>query len=137
MRYILVFFILINAVSWGQAKLISADEMQEILQQESVQLIDVRSLEEFNENFVKGAQNIIYNEDFESNIQELDKSKPVVVYCQTGNRSKDCSSILLENGFKKVMELEDGLDQWIFEGKPTSTKLKDTSPKSAHEEDEK
>ncbi|NNE77709.1 MAG: rhodanese-like domain-containing protein [Pricia sp.] len=54
------------------------------------QLIDVRTPEEFSAGHIDGAVNINYlsSESFTENINKLDKTKPVYVYCQMGGRSK-------------------------------------------------
>lgn len=92
--------------------LVSSEEMKELMSLDSVQLIDVRTLEEFREGHLEGAQNIIYDDEFEQKIKQLDKSKPVAVYCRTGRRSEECSQILEQAGFKKIYNLKDGLSQW-------------------------
>jgi rhodanese-related sulfurtransferase len=95
--------------------LVSSEEMKKLMDMDSIQLIDVRSLEEFRKGHLKGAQNLIYDDDFAQKISQLDKSKPVAVYCKTGRRSEECSNILKKAGFKKVYDLKGGLSQWKFE----------------------
>jgi rhodanese-related sulfurtransferase len=94
--------------------LVSLEEMKKLMEMDTIQLIDVRSLEEFREGHLKDAQNLIYDNDFAQKIKQLDKSKPVAVYCKTGRRSKECSDILEKAGFKKVYDLKGGLSQWEF-----------------------
>jgi len=94
--------------------LLSSEEMKELMLLDSVQLIDVRSLEAFREGHLKGAQNLVYDEDFIDKIQKLDKSKPVAVYCRTGRRSEECSQILKKAGFEEIYQLKDGLSQWKY-----------------------
>ncbi|GGE42354.1 rhodanese-like domain-containing protein [Psychroflexus planctonicus] len=95
-----------------QVEVITSDEMEMLLLSDSVQLIDVRSFEDFQDKHLKGAQSIVFDADFEENILKLDKSKPVAVYCRTGRRSKECSQVLKEQGFSKIYELEGGLEKW-------------------------
>jgi len=95
--------------------LVSSEEMKKLMEMDTIQLIDVRSLEEFREGHLKGAQNLIYDNDFAQKISQLDKSKPVAVYCKTGRRSEECANILKKAGFKKVYDLKGGLSQWKFE----------------------
>lgn len=95
--------------------MISHDEMKMIILSDTIQLIDVRSVEEFQEKHLKGAQNIVFDDDFEANVLQLDQSKPVAVYCRTGRRSKECAEILKENGFVKIYELEEGIAKWEFD----------------------
>lgn len=112
-----ILFVLFNSCAndTSSSKLISDQEMKELMALDSVQLIDVRSLEEFREGHLKGFQNLIYDDDFTQKIEKLDKSKPVAVYCRTGRRSENCSQILKDAGFKKIYQLRGGLSQWEFE----------------------
>lgn len=123
MRFYTLLFLLSTWFSLAQVQLVTPEEMQEIILNQQIELIDVRTVEEFNEQHIEGAQNLIFDEDFEEKIKQLDSTKTIVVYCQTANRSKVCSELLEENGFQKIIELKGGLDQWILEGKPTQTNL--------------
>ncbi len=94
--------------------MLTSEEMKELILLDSVQLIDVRSVEAFREGHLKGAQNLIYDEDFIEKINQLDKTKPVAVYCRTGRRSEKCSKILKKAGFEQIYQLKDGLSQWKY-----------------------
>jgi thioredoxin len=84
------------------------------------QIVDVRTPEEFAEGHLKGAQNIDWqNGDFAINVGALDKSRPVLVYCHSGNRSKQAADYLFNNGFTTVYELDGGFSSWQSAGKPT------------------
>jgi rhodanese-related sulfurtransferase len=98
-------------------KLISTDEMIELMDTEEIQLVDVRTPSEYNEGHVPDAQNInFYDENFDQQIETLDKSKPIIVYCKSGGRSAKCASKLVEKGFEKIYDLEGGFSQWKFKG---------------------
>jgi rhodanese-related sulfurtransferase len=98
-------------------KLISTDEMIELMDIEEIQLVDVRTPSEYNEGHVPDAQNInFYDENFDQQIETLDKSKPIIVYCKSGGRSAKCASKLVEKGFEKIYDLEGGFSQWKFKG---------------------
>ncbi|SDG82740.1 rhodanese-like domain-containing protein [Psychroflexus sediminis] len=101
--------------SKSNSTLVSSKEMKELMILDSVQLIDVRTLEEFREGHLAGAQNLIYDNEFAYKIKQLDKSKPVAVYCRTGRRSEECSQILRDAGFKKIYQLKGGLSEWEYE----------------------
>ncbi|MGM0635642.1 MAG: rhodanese-like domain-containing protein [Bacteroidota bacterium] len=117
--WILVFSAILGACNTGNKtkeseniRLISPQEMQELLELENVQLIDVRSVEDFREAHLINAQSLVYDDEFIENIKQLDKSKPVAVYCRTGRRSDTCSKILEEQGFEKIYQLEGGIEEW-------------------------
>lgn len=98
-------------------KVVTPDEMQTILGSEGVQLVDVRTPEEFQEGYIENAQNIdYYSPTFDNDIQKLDKSKPVILYCKSGNRSAKCAQKLLEAGFEKIYDLEGGITEWQYKG---------------------
>ncbi len=83
------------------------------------QILDVRTPEEFAAGHMQGAQNIDWkNSDFSINVGALDKTKPVLVYCQSGNRSQEAAEYLAKNGFTAVYELDGGYGAWESAGKP-------------------
>jgi rhodanese-related sulfurtransferase len=110
-------------VSKGEVKLVTAEEMQTLLEQKDVQLVDVRTPEEYKEGYIANSQNIDFNSPtFEKDIEKLDKTKPVILYCKAGGRSLKCSQKLLDAGFIKIYDLEGGITQWKFKGFDIETK---------------
>lgn len=80
------------------------------------QIIDVRSPKEFSDQHLDGAVNINWNgDDFDKKVADLDKSKPVFVYCLSGGRSSKASSKLAEMGFE-VYEMDGGIVKWNASG---------------------
>lgn len=90
-----------------------------LLANDNVQLLDVRTPDEYAEGHIAGAKNIdIYDDDFISQATEsLDKSKPVAVYCRSGKRSAEAARRLAERGYK-VTNLEGGIIAWTTHNKP-------------------
>lgn len=69
-------------------------------------VIDVRTPEEFDEGYVKGAVNIdVSNPNFESQIASLDKDAAYSIYCRSGNRSAVAVDIMRNAGFTNVVDL--------------------------------
>src|SRR5690349_12497858 len=99
---------------------LSEDEFESKLSQnKGVQLIDVRSPEEFAEGHLKGALNYNVNSaDFENKVAGLDKSKPVLVYCLSGGRSAYAANVLAGKGFSEIYNLAGGMVKWNAENKP-------------------
>ncbi|NQY06297.1 MAG: rhodanese-like domain-containing protein [Flavobacteriaceae bacterium] len=94
--------------------LITPEEMQALLLVDQVQLIDVRTPEEFESGYVKNAVNMnFYDDDFSENLDKLDKTKPVCVYCKKGGRSAKAAKQLHEKGFEEVYDLDGGITNWI------------------------
>ena len=82
------------------------------------QILDVRTPEEFSEGHIDKATNIDWqNENFVKNTENLDKNKPVYVYCKSGRRSLKASEKLEELGFKKIYNLDGGYLKWNAETK--------------------
>jgi len=72
-------------------------------------IVDVRTVDEYQDGFYKGAINIPVNA-LEKRMGEIgDKNKPVIVYCASGSRSAVAMSILKSRGFTDVMNAG-GLD---------------------------
>lgn len=100
-----------------QIEVITAEEMQQIAKDTNVQLVDVRTPEEYQEGFIDGFQNLDYFSDtFETDLDKLDKSKPVIVYCKSGNRSSKCAAKMVEKGFVKIYDLDGGITKWKYDG---------------------
>lgn len=81
-------------------------------------VLDVRTASEFQGGHIDGAVQInFYKNDFRQQIEKLDKTKPVFVYCAAGGRSGSATSILAEAGFKQVFDLQGGMNAWRGAGK--------------------
>jgi len=99
-------------------ELITVEEMDSLLEMEKVQLLDVRTPGEYDSGHIEGALNINFNdENFETLLSEVDKSKPVAVYCGRGGRSGKCSAYMKKAGFTKIYDLDGGITEWKFKGK--------------------
>jgi len=93
--------------------LLSAEEMQNILEQEDVQLVDVRTPAEFDKGHIANSQNIDFRSPtFDEDVKHLDKTKPVILYCKSGRRSALCAKKLKDAGFQKIYDLEGGISKW-------------------------
>lgn len=88
-----------------------------------VQLVDVRTPEEYADGHIAGAENIdVFSPDFIGKAtKSLDKSRPVAVYCRSGRRSADAALKLSAKGYT-VTNLEGGILAWEKAGEPTTTK---------------
>jgi len=100
----------------AEAQIVNKEKVSSLLQQVeegSVQLLDVRTPEEFNRGAIPGALNLdIRSEDFTEQLEDLDKDKPVILYCQSGFRSNKAAGILLSLGFTEVLDYKGGYSDW-------------------------
>ena len=86
----------------------------------SLLIVDVRTIQEFAQGHLKGAVNIPLS-DLPLRSGELEKNKPILVYCHTGNRSAQASAILVKAGFTHIYNMEGGISAWTNSGYPTVT----------------
>lgn len=62
-------------------------------------ILDVRTPDEFSESHIENAINIPV-QVLAENLNQLDKSQPIITYCAAGVRSEKAKEILLQNGFE-------------------------------------
>ena len=75
-------------------------------------ILDVRTVEEFNERHIPGALNIPNEEIGTEEIPQLpDKEQLILVYCRSGNRSKQASEKLVNLGYTNIVEFG-GINDW-------------------------
>ncbi len=110
----LIFLLSISCSNSQNFKSVDVAEFKSILEKNSeIQLVDVRTEDEFKGGHIKNAKNIsIASEKWSSSIGNLDKTKPVLVYCLSGGRSKKAAAELKELGFREVIELDGGYLAW-------------------------
>ncbi len=98
----------------NNVNILTAREFSEKTKVDSTSIIvDVRTPEEFSEGHLINARNIDWNgSDFEKQIETLDPSKPVYVYCLSGKRSAAAAQKMRSKGFKQVYELQGGITKW-------------------------
>ena len=78
-----------------------------------IQLIDIRTPQEFAQGHIKNAVNInFYSPDFMEKMNKLDKNKDLYLYCRSGNRTGTASKKLSSSGFKKIYDLKGGINNW-------------------------
>jgi len=100
------------------------------------QLIDVRTPQEFAKYHIPSAKNIDFRTpDFKKEIEKLDRTKPVLIYCLSGARSKEALNVLREAGFTTVYELDNGINAWSKAGKPLVEDLSGTGELSVEQYD--
>ena len=110
-----------QSISYGQQlKTVGVDEFEkQIVAVQGEQLVDVRTPQEFAESHIKGAINIDFrNPIFSDEINKLDKTKPLLIYCRSGRRSGDALSVCKNLGFTTVYDLSGGIIAWQQAEKP-------------------
>ena len=98
---------------------ISPQELKQKLDDnESVLLLDVRELIEYDIVHLEGARLIPLN-TLPHHVDSLPSDQEIVVYCHHGQRSLYAVAFLQQNGFDAAKNLIGGIDQWAAEIDPT------------------
>jgi rhodanese-related sulfurtransferase len=97
-------------------KILTASEFNEAISNNNIQLVDVRTEQEFKEGAIEGALNIDFfqQKKFSEEFSKLDKKEPVYLYCRSGNRSQQAAAKLQEMGFSQIYDLQGGFMGWPF-----------------------
>lgn len=83
------------------------------------QLVDVRTAAEYANGHIPGALNLDWTGgQLEERNADLDKSRPVLLYCASGRRSAAARQYLLDQGFHDAVDLAGGIASWTAAGKP-------------------
>ena len=95
---------------------ITAEEAAAMMEEESGYIIlDVRTSQEYGEKHVAGAINVPNETIGSEEIPELpDKDQLVLVYCRSGNRSKQTAEKLVKLGYTNIVEFG-GINDWTGE----------------------
>lgn len=101
---------------------VSAPEFDKEIKADSVQLLDVRTPQEYAEGHIDGALNInIQSDDFRQRAEKgLSKDSTILVYCRSGRRSMEAAEMLTKLGYK-VVNLKGGIIEWKGDGLPVTT----------------
>jgi thioredoxin 1 len=122
MRSILIVFSIsfllgISGCKAGGQETLNSKEFKAKIATPGVQLVDIRTPQEFGLGYIAGAQNIdFYDPGFVQNISKLNKAKPLAIYCKSGGRTKDAMKMLAKEGFKNIYSLGGGLLAWEKDG---------------------
>ncbi|MCB0766818.1 MAG: rhodanese-like domain-containing protein [Flavobacteriales bacterium] len=88
------------------------------LNEPDVQLVDARTPGEYAAGHLAGATNLDWNGGrLQATVDQLDKTRPVLVYCASGRRSAEAREFLIEQGFNDVVDLQGGINAWAGAGK--------------------
>lgn len=118
----ILFFICLALGSLAQAqtvvKHVDAETFKKYIDEKKSVLIDLRTDDELaKKGMIKGAKQIdFFGKDAETEIAKLDRKKTYLIYCAGGGRSGDCAELMQKLGFKEVIDLEKGFDDWKRKG---------------------
>ena len=89
------------------------DEAKALMEEsEGYILLDVRTKEEYESGYIPGAINIPLSDINGNVVSSLpDKSQMILVYCRSGNRSRQASDKLSRLGYTNIIEIG-GINSW-------------------------
>ena len=98
----------------GEVNSVSVEAFSDSISKPGVQIVDVRTPEEFDAGNIEGSINIdvLTGRFGEEASALLDKTRTVALYCRSGNRSKDAAEMLSLMGYN-VVELDKGYNAWL------------------------
>ena len=98
---------------------VPATEFAKEIKTDSVQILDVRTPQEYADGHIDGAKNIDIQSDNFPQIaeKELSKDSAILVYCRSGRRSMAAAEQLAKLGYK-VVNLKGGILEWQEAGLP-------------------
>jgi thioredoxin 1 len=124
-------FLSLTTTLRAQTKLEVEPFAQKLAAATRAQVLDVRTPAEFGQGHLPSAINMDFRDSaFNKEIQNLDKTNPVYVYCLSGGRSAGAAQKLVEQGFSEVYEMQGGYLKWTAANK-TVTAPAQSNPASA------
>ena len=97
----------------GSFSSVTVSEFTDFIDNPGVQLVDVRTPEEYAAGNIPGSINIDVKNGHEELATTLDPERPVALYCRSGRRSETAGWVLKKVFFKKVVDLEGGYNAWL------------------------
>ncbi len=117
----LVLMITACSLHGQQNPAIKPNEFAKAIGSANVQVLDVRTADEYKSGHIKNAlqANWLDKNEFNDRTSHLDKNKPVYIYCLSGGRSGAAAEVLRSKGYT-VTNLEGGINAWKRESMPLS-----------------
>lgn len=92
-------------------KYLTAQAAAAMLDQEKVQVVDIRDSGSYKSGHIAGAIHLS-DDNVKAFILATDKTLPVIVCCYHGNSSQGAAQFLVDQGFDHAYSLEGGFEQW-------------------------
>src|SRR5690606_15635732 len=97
--------------------IIDIDTFKSLLDRDDVQVVDVRNATEYAVGHIPGAINLFVG-TIADHLDQLDRSKQLVIHCQNGARAAIAQSVLAAHGFKNVQNFSGGMAEWRSKSQP-------------------
>ncbi|MFK7952490.1 MAG: rhodanese-like domain-containing protein [Ekhidna sp.] len=115
-----IYFIFIlfacQAITQESIEKISAEQLK-TLQSQGVEIVDIRTSEEYEDGHIPNVPNIVYGSaEFTSLFEKKNKNASIIIHCASGGRSSRAAKQLIEMGFTKVHDYSGGFSDWKNRG---------------------
>ena len=90
---------------------ISVGELSRI--RDDVTILDTRQAEEYTVSRIKGSIHVGFDDFDLSNMDQIPKDRPIIVYCSVGYRSEKVGKKLISAGYTNVRNLYGGIFEWV------------------------
>lgn len=104
-----------NNSELGYKNIDSTKTVKLVDENEDTLVIDLRDTDTYEEGHLANAINIPFDE-FEDRINDLEgyKDQDIILICNTGNKSSKAAKMLVDKGFTKVYNAEDGMNEFEY-----------------------
>jgi rhodanese-related sulfurtransferase len=97
---------------------VNVAEFGAVIAQPGVQIVDIRTPQEFDDGHIQGAVNIpLQQSDFADRVARLDPKATYAVYCRSSSRSKAAVAEMRSAGLTTIYELAGGTVAWTADGR--------------------
>ena len=103
-----------------KSDIIDIDTVKTYLNRDDVQVVDLRGASEYNSGHIEGAENVFVG-TLPQHLDRISKDKPVVLYCQGGDRATIGYSLLASHGFDNIKNYSASMNEWVSKGNPVVT----------------
>ena len=100
---------------------VNTAEATHLINREDALVVDVRDPGEYGAGHILGAKNVPLSRLDDGELAKR-KERPVIVYCDGGERAGKAISVLRKQGFTRVVNLSGGIKAWQQAGLPVEKK---------------
>ena len=97
---------------------VNTAEATHLINREDAMVVDVREPAEYGAGHILGAKNVPLSRVGDAGELAKRKEKPLIVYCDSGERASKALAILKKQGHTRVVNLSGGLGGWQQAGLP-------------------
>ena len=101
--------------SLKKAKVISLEETKRLIQNNGVQVVDLRGATEYKAGHIAKADNIFVG-TLPENLDKISRDRQVIIHCQSGDRATIGYSVLARSGFSNVVNFSGSINEWVGAG---------------------